>query len=210
MLGSSGMSAHDDFIYVVNENARTRDTLCEYLESAGLAAIACSSAAEFAVESADATPACVILDVDLPDTSGLDLQSQLVTMGIPTLFVAARADVAATVRAIKAGAVDFLLSPLPKESLLQAVYSALDQYRRMRVARAALTELERRRQSLTPRETQVMQLIVSGLMNKQVARELGITEITVQIHRGRIMQKMGARSFAHLVRMAQSLELSLL
>ncbi|MBM0103254.1 response regulator transcription factor [Steroidobacter sp. S1-65] len=203
------MSAHGDFIYVVNENARTRDTLCEYLEGAGLAAIACSSAAEFTTESAAADPACVILDVDLPDMSGLDLQAQLATMGVPTLFVAARVDIAATVRAIKAGAVDFLLSPLPKESLLQAVHSALDQYRRMQAARAALTELQRRHRSLTPRESQVMQLIVSGLMNKQVARELGITEITVQIHRGRIMQKMGARSFAHLVRMAQSLEQSL-
>lgn len=200
------MRAHNEFIYVVNGNALMRGTLCEHLQSEGLMAIACSSVAEFASESLHAHPSCVILDVDLPDMSGFDLQLELVGMGIPAVFAVACADVAATVRAVKAGAVDFLVAPFAKQNLLQAVHSALDQYRRMRAACAALSELEQRRQSLTPRECQVMELIVGGLMNKQVARELGITEVTVQIHRGRIMHKMGARSFAHLVRMA--LELS--
>jgi FixJ family two-component response regulator len=202
------MGALNEFVYVVNEDSRTRGTLCEYLERSGFATIACGSAAEYAIESASSQPACAILEVDLPDMSGLDLQMQLAAAGIPVVFVVAQIDVAGIVRALKAGAVDVLMSPLPKERLLPAVYSALEQHRRTRCARATLAELQRRHKRLTPREREVMQLIVSGLLNKQVALELGISETTVQIHRGRIMQKMRVRSFAHLVRMAQALELA--
>lgn len=195
-------------VYVVNENPETRATICCFLQGAGLDTIACGSAAECLNESAAVPPCCAVLDIELPDMSGLDLQLELAALGVPIVFVTAYTDVTGIVRALKAGAVDLLRPPLSKDDVLVAVRTALDQHRSRRHAHLALVELRSRRAELTPRERQVMRLLVNGMMNKQVALELGISEVTVQIHRGRIMDKMRARSFAHLVRMAQMLESS--
>lgn len=203
------MSGRNEIVYVVNENPETRATICCYLEGAGLETVACGSAAECLHESAGTPPCCAILDIELPDMSGLDLQLELAALGVPIVFVTTYSEVTAIVRALKAGAVDLLQPPLSKDHVLVAVNAALDQYRRRRRAYMALVEARTRRATLTPREKQVMRLIVNGLLNKQVALDLGISEVTVQIHRGRIMDKMRARSFAHLVRMAQTLESSL-
>lgn len=202
------MSGGNEIVYVVNQSAETRATICCYLQGAGLDTIACSSAAECLNESAAMPPCCAILDIELPDMSGLDLQLELAALGVPIVFVTAYTEVTAIVRALKAGAVDLLQPPLSKDLVLVAVQTALDQYRRRRHAHIALAEVRTRRALLTPRERQVMRLLVNGMMNKQVALDLGISEVTVQIHRGRIMDKMRARSFAHLVRMAQMLESS--
>lgn len=203
------MSSRNEIVYVVNQNLETRATICCYLQGAGLETVACGSAAECLNESAAVPPCCAILDIELPDMSGLDLQLELAALGVPIVFVTSYADVTGIVRALKAGAVDLLQPPLSKDNVLIAVNAALEQHRRRRHAHVALSELRNRRAGLTPRERQVMRLLVNGMMNKQVALDLGISEVTVQIHRGRIMDKMRARSFAHLVRMAQMLESSL-
>nr|WP_298722779.1 LuxR C-terminal-related transcriptional regulator [uncultured Steroidobacter sp.] len=203
------MSGRNEIVYVVNENAEMRATICCYLSGAGLETIACGSAAECLNEAVALPPCCAVLDIDLPDMSGLDLQLELAALGVPIVFVTAYTEVTAIVRALKAGAVDLLQPPLSKDGVVIAVRTALDQYHRRRHAHMALVEVRNRRAALTPRERQVMRLLVNGMMNKQVALELGISEVTVQIHRGRIMDKMRARSFAHLVRMAQMLESSL-
>lgn len=200
------MSGRNEIVYVVNENPETRATICCYLEGAGLESIACGSAAECLNESAAIPPCCAIIDIELPDMSGLDLQLELAALGVPIVFVTAYTEVTAIVRALKAGAVDLLQLPLSKDLVLAAVHAALDQYRRRRRAHMALVDVRARRAALTPRERQVMHLLVNGMMNKRVALDLGISEVTVQIHRGRIMDKMRAQSFAHLVRMAQMLE----
>ncbi|WP_161829268.1 response regulator transcription factor [Steroidobacter agaridevorans] len=203
------MSGRNEIVYVVNDNPETRATICCYLEGAGLDTRACGSAAECLNESAATPPCCAILDIELPDMSGLDLQLELAALGVPIVFVTAYSEVTAIVRALKAGAVDLLQPPLSRDNVLVAVNAALDQYRRRRHAQVTLVEVRNRRARLTPRERQVMRLLVNGMMNKQIALDLGISEVTVQIHRGRIMDKMRARSFAHLVRMAQTLESSL-
>jgi FixJ family two-component response regulator len=203
------MSGRNEIVYVVNDNPETRATICCYLQGAGLDTLACGSAAECLNESAAMPPCCAILDIELPDMSGLDLQLELAALGVPVVFVTAYSEVTAIVRALKAGAVDLLQPPLSKDNVLVAVNAALDQYRRRRHAHITLVEVRARRATLTPRERQVMRLLVNGMMNKHVALDLGISEVTVQIHRSRIMHKMRARSFAHLVRMAQMLESSL-
>lgn len=200
------MSGRKEIVYVVNDKPETRAMLCHYLDTAGLETIACRSAAEYMLTSASVRPSCAILDIELPDMSGLDLQLRLAAVGVSIVFVTACVDAMSIACAFRAGAVDLLLAPPSKDHLLIAVRTALDRDRRRRHFDMALVELRNRKARLTPRERQVMRLLVNGLMNKQVAVELGISEVTVQIHRGRIMEKMHARSFAHLVRMAQMLE----
>ena len=153
-------------------------------------------------------PACLILDVELPDINGLDLQSQTAQGDHPQIvFITGHGDIPTSVRAIKAGAVDFLTKPFKEADLMRAIHAAIAQDRDARRKRAELGELRQRLSSLTPREREVLPLIVSGLLNKQAAAELGISEVTIQIHRGKIMTKMGAGSFAELVRMAGLLEI---
>lgn len=204
------MSGRNEIVYVVNQSPEMRATLCRYLQGASVQAIACGSGAEYLYESATVRPCCAILDIDLPDMSGLDLQLTLAPLGVPVVFVTACVDVVAIARAFKSGAVDLLLAPISKDHFLLAVHAALDRYRRRRHFDMALGELRTRMATLTPRERQVMQLLVNGMMNKSIAIQLGISEVTVQIHRGRVMDKMRARSFAHLVRMAQMLESTLI
>jgi FixJ family two-component response regulator len=153
-------------------------------------------------------PACLILDVELPDVNGLDLQSQMARGNHPHIvFITGHGDIPSSVRAIKAGAVDFLQKPFRQEDLMQAIESALTQNRQARRKGAELTDLQQRLSSLSPRELEVLPLVVSGLLNKQAAAELEISEITLQIHRGNVMKKMRAGSLAELVRMAGVLEI---
>jgi FixJ family two-component response regulator len=156
-------------------------------------------------------PACLILDVELPDINGLDLQSQTAQGNDPPIvFVTGHGDIPSSVRAMKAGAVDFLTKPFIEADLMRAINAALTQDREGRRKKTELAELLQRLKSLTPREREVLPLVVSGLLNKQAAAELGISEVTVQIHRGKIMQKMDAGSLAELVRMAGVLEIPMI
>jgi FixJ family two-component response regulator len=156
-------------------------------------------------------PACLVLDVQLPDINGLELQRQMSESDHPQIvFITGHGDIPSSVRAIKAGAIDFLTKPFREADLMSAIRAALIQNREARRRSAGLDELHERFSRLTPREKEVLPLIASGLLNKQAAAELGISEITTQIHRGRIMQKMQAESFAELVRIAGMLELPII
>ena len=171
-------------------------------------AVTFGSAAEYMAYPKPDVPACLVLDVELPDINGLDLQSQIAQGNHPQIvFITGHGDIPTSVRAIKAGAVDFLTKPFKEADLMRAIHAAIAQDRDARRKRAELAELRQRLSSLTPREREVLPLVVSGLLNKQAAAELGISEITIQIHRGKIMQKMGAGSLAELVRMAGTLEI---
>lgn len=171
-------------------------------------AVTLGSAAEYAAYPKPDVPACLVLDLELPDINGLDLQSRMTQGNHPHIvFITGHGDIPSSVRAIKAGAVDFLPKPFSEPDLMRAINSALAQNRDARRKRAELADLHRRLSSLTPREREVLPLVASGLLNKQAAAELGISEITLQIHRGNLMKKMGAESLAQLVRMAGSLEI---
>ena len=200
--------SQDSIVYVVDDDRRIRESISALLSTYDLHAVAFPSATEYIAYPKPDVPSCLILDVELPDINGLDLQSQT-AQGIhpPIVFISGHGDIPTSVRAIKAGAVDFLPKPFREEELMRAVHSALALDRDARQTRAELTELNRRLSSLTPRERDVLPLVVSGLLNKQAAVELGISETTIQIHRGQIMKKMKAESLAELVRMAATLEI---
>jgi FixJ family two-component response regulator len=195
-------------VFIVDDDRRIREALSELLSSFDMHAVAFGSAAEYMAHPKPDVPACLVLDVELPDINGLDLQSQIAQGNHPQIvFITGHGDIPSSVRAIKTGAVDFLTKPLKEEDLMRAVNAALAQDREVRRKRAELAELRQRLSSLTPREREVLPLVVSGLLNKQAAAELGISEVTLQIHRGSIMKKMGAGSLAELVRMAGALEI---
>lgn len=190
-------------VYVVDDDAGVRQSIVELLASHELDAVAFESGVAYLEYPRPESPACLVLDLEMPDMSGLDLQRQLGTGDHPPIvFVTGRGDIPASVLAIKAGAVDFLTKPFREAELIRAVQAAIamDVGRREQRARQAVLEL--RLASLTPRERELFPLVASGLLNKQVAAELGISEVTMQIHRGRIMRKMGAESLAELVRFA--------
>jgi FixJ family two-component response regulator len=194
-------------VFVVDDDARVRDALGELLSSLGLRVLTCGSAAEYIGCARPDVPACLILDVELPDINGLELQRQLAaTDHPPIVFLTGRGDIPTSVRAIRGGAVDFLTKPVREGDLLAAVRSALARDHEARQRRAELRGLRQRFSYLTAREREVMPLVVSGLLNKQAAAQLGISEVTLQIHRGKIMQKMEAKSLADLVRIAAKLE----
>jgi FixJ family two-component response regulator len=199
------MSSTDQIVYVLNGDPGIRNGLCELIRSAHLEGLSFGSAGEYLRFPKPDVPGCVILDVDLPDMCGLELQRQIAATDAPVLFVTGRSDITCSVRAIKLGALDFLTIPFETTELLQAIREAIVHDRNTRAQRAAETELRRRYSSLTTRERQVMHLVASGLRNKQSAWELGISEFTLQIHRAQVMQKMRAPSIAHLVRMAATL-----
>ena len=198
--------APDHIVLIVDDDRRIRESLTALLSSFDMHAIAFGSAAEYLAYPKPEVPACLILDVELPDLNGLELQSRIAEGHHPHIvFITGHGDIPSSVRAIKAGAVDFLTKPFKQEDLLAAIHSALAQSREARLARAALAGLNACFSSLTPRERDVLPLVVGGLLNKQAAADLGISETTLQIHRGSIMKKMHAGSLAELVRMAGAL-----
>ncbi len=204
------MSDSDCIVFAVDDDPLVRDSVADLLDAAGFTVRMFGSATEFLRSEHPDLPACLILDVELPGLSGLDLQAELTKSGVdmPIIFLTGRGDIPMSVRAMKAGAVEFLTKPFRKPELLDAVSEALRRDRESRKRRAETAELEKRLRTLTPREHQVLTLVVTGLLNKQIAGELGTTEETIKVHRGRVMNKMGAGSLAELVRMAAKLKIS--
>jgi FixJ family two-component response regulator len=197
-------------VYVVDDDAGIREALHEMLTLAGMGVVTCASAGDYFRVPKPDLPSCLILDVVLPDGSGIDLQRQLSTGDHPPIiFLTATSDIPTTVRAIKAGAVDFLTKPWRKADLLAAIETAIAQDCHARAERVERMRLKYRHSCLTPREQEVLPLVVGGLLNKQAAAKLGISETTLQIHRSRIMRKMAAESLAELVRMAGKLAVPL-
>lgn len=202
------MTQKSELIIIVDDDFRVREALSEMLASHHLASVAFGSAAEYLRFGNSDVPSCLVLDLSLPDIDGLELQTAIArTQHPPIVFISGHGDIPSSVRAMKAGAIDFLTKPVNEEQLLKAINVALIRDRETRHNRAELAKLEERYASLTPREREVLPLVTSGLLNKQAAAELGISEVTLQIHRSKVMQKMKARSVADLVRMTERLNI---
>lgn len=200
-------SAEPPLVLVVDDEDPVRNALCSLFRSVGYRVAAFAAPQHLLDEGIPEDANCLVLDIRLPMTSGLDLQKQFNdgSITIPIVFMTGHGDIQMSVQAMKAGAVDFLAKPFREQEMLDAVTAAIERDRQRREAEAALTDLRQRLASLTPREKEIMALATAGLMNKQIAAELGVSEVTVKIHRGRVMQKMAARSLADLVRYAESL-----
>jgi len=200
----------DPVVLIVDDDPSLRDALSSLLRSVGLRVEVFGSAPEMLEAPLPDVASCLVLDIRLPKRSGLDFQNELIkaSIKIPIIFITAHGDVPMSVRAMKAGAVDFLTKPFRDQDLLDAVANALERDRKRREEEKGVAALKAKLETLTPREREVMSLVTAGLMNKQVAGEIGVSEITVKIHRGHVMRKMGARSLADLVRMAEVLGVS--
>jgi FixJ family two-component response regulator len=201
------MSEPQSIVFVVDDDASVRRAIQRLIESVGLRVESLGSAREFLQANRSDVPSCLVLDIRLPGKSGLELQRELAeaNMPIPIVFITSHGDVPMTVRAMKAGAVEFLTKPFRDQDLLDAVQLALERDRARRHQSAEIATLRERLESLTPRERQVLPLVISGLLNKQIAAEIGATEATVKVHRSQLLRKMGADSLPDLVRMAQRL-----
>jgi len=194
-------------VFVVDDDASVREALDSLFRSIGLQAKTFGSAAEFLQNKLPDAPSCLVLDVRLPGLSGLDFQTELAAAGlhIPIIFMTGHGDIPMTVKAMKAGAVEFLPKPFRDQDMLDAVQQALERDRDRRERNSGLAKLKSSFDTLTPREQEVMGLVTAGLMNKQVAGEIGVSEITVKVHRGQVMRKMQAASLPDLARMADKL-----
>jgi FixJ family two-component response regulator len=208
---SEAVNGADSIVFIVDDDPSMCEALTRLLGTVGLKTQAFKTAQELLSTKRPDTPSCLVLDVRLPGLSGLDLQRELANADppIPIVFITAHGDVPMTVQAMKAGAVEFLTKPFRDQQLLEAVQQAIDRDRAARHHRAELAELRRRYESLTQREREVMTRVVTGLLNKQIAAELGTSEATVKAHRAQLMHKMEAESVARLVRIAEGLSLPL-
>jgi FixJ family two-component response regulator len=196
-------------VFIIDDDASLRDALKRTFRSVGLDAEAFGSTTEFLQSTRPDVASCLVLDVRLPGLSGLDFQTELARaeLSIPIIFITGHGDIPMSVKAMKAGAVEFLTKPIRDQDLLDAVRIALDRDRERREREQSVSRLRARLATLTAREREVIALVTSGLMNKQIAGELGVSEITVKVHRGNLMKKMGAKSVAELVRMADMLDI---
>jgi FixJ family two-component response regulator len=201
------MNETDPIVYVVDDDESVRQAVQRLITSVGLRVQTFGSTREFLDTKRPEAPACLVLDVRLPGASGLELQRDLAqaSVHIPIIFITGHADVPMTVRAMKAGAVEFLTKPFRGQELLDAIQDAIAKDRVAWTERAQMAELRSRYDSLTPREKEVLNLVASGLLNKQIGAELGTSELTIKTHRGRVMEKMGAESLADLVKMSEKL-----
>jgi FixJ family two-component response regulator len=200
----------ESMVYVIDDDRQVRDGLHSLIRSVGLRVETFASAQDFLDAKRRDTPACLILDVRMPGLSGFDLQQTLksANLQLPIIFITGHGDIPMSVRAMKEGAHEFLTKPVRGQDLLEAVQKAITADTRARRERAELDEIRSRFQSLTPREREVMDLVVAGLLNKQIADELGMSELTVKTHRAHLMEKTAADSLAHLVRMAEKLRVN--
>ena len=200
------MNSDSPIVFVVDDDHRVREALSSLISSAGLRVAVFNSAAEFLESEKPDAPACLVLDLQLPGTSGLELQQQLVTVDAPPIvFISGHGDIPSSVRAMKAGAIEFLSKPFSEQELMHAIENAITLDRSARQKRTELAELQRHYNLLTPREREVLPFVVGGYANKVTAADLGTAEITIGVHRGQIMRKMEAKSLAELVRMADKL-----
>jgi RNA polymerase sigma factor (sigma-70 family) len=201
------MATQQPIVFVVDDDLSMREAVKDLIASVGLQVRAFASPQEFLDAGRPDTPACLVLDVRLPGSSGLHFQQELSRAGIciPVVFITGHGDIPMSVRAIKAGAVEFLTKPFRDQELLDAVHTAIERDETRRREHAALQDLQQRFAALTPREREVMALVIRGRLNKQIADDLGVSEVTVKVHRGQIMRKMRASSLPELVRMGDAL-----